>query len=65
MKRKLAMFMTAVLCMSSVPQTSFLGVSAEEVSTEAEEPVSLAETAAPEADEQETTAPETAEKSRW
>ena len=59
MKRKLAMFMTAVLCMSSVPQTSFLGVSAEEVSTEAEEPVSLAETAAPEADEQETTAPET------
>ena len=64
MKRKLAMFMTAVLCMSSVPQTSFLGVSAEEVSTEAEtleaeEPVSLAETAAPEADELETTAPET------
>ena len=50
MKRKLAMFMTAVLCMSSVPQTGFLGVSAEEVSTEAEtleaeEPVSLAETA--------------------
>lgn len=64
MKRKLAMFMTAVLCMSSVPQTSFLGVSAEEVSTEAEtleaeEPVSLAETATPEADELETTALET------
>ncbi len=64
MKRKLAMFMTAVLCVSSVPQTSFLGVSAEEVFTEAEtleaeEPVSLAETAAPEADELETTAPET------
>lgn len=36
MKRRLAWFMAVLLCVTSVPQGSFLSMAAEEISTEAE-----------------------------